>query len=120
MPGADILAVAVAYDELGTVSAIRRTLGYYAGGDRMVVLLHPADCGRRAIGHFHLFHDSHAEGFWREALICCGTGKPPGRNASRCGRILRQVAKEPGAGYPAPLPVHRPDRENSPGPLEFL
>ncbi|MCJ1902896.1 MULTISPECIES: hypothetical protein [Paracoccus] len=77
MPGADILAVAVADDELGTLSAIRRTLGYYTGAERTVALLHPADCGRRAIIHFHLSHDSHAEGFWREALIWLRDGQNP-------------------------------------------
>ena len=75
--GADILAVAVADDELGTLPAIRRTLGYYTGAKRLVALLHPADYGRQAIGHFNLFHDSHAQGFWRETLIWLREGRNP-------------------------------------------
>lgn len=75
--GADILAVAVADDELGTLPAIRRTLGYYTGAVRTVVLLHPADYGRQVIGHFNLFHDSHAQGFWCETLIWLREGRNP-------------------------------------------
>jgi predicted alpha/beta hydrolase len=75
--GADILAVAVADDELGTLPAIRRTLGYYTGAKRLVALLHPADYGRQAIGHFNLFHDSHAQGLWRETLIWLREGRNP-------------------------------------------
>lgn len=74
---ADILAVAVSDDELGTLPAIRRNLGYYTGADRTAVLLHPADYGRPSIGHFNLFHDSHAEGFWRETLLWLRDGQNP-------------------------------------------
>lgn len=65
---APILAIAVSDDELGTVPAVRRTLGYYRGAERTAVLLRPADYGRQAIGHFNLFHDSHAAGFWVDTL----------------------------------------------------
>src|SRR5690606_17626391 len=74
---APILAVAVSDDELGTVKAIRRTLGYYVGADRTAVLLRPADYGRDAIGHFNLFHDSHAAGFWLDTLIWLRDGCNP-------------------------------------------
>lgn len=74
---ADILAIAVSDDELGTVPAIHRTLGYYSGADRTAVLLHPADYGRHAIGHFNLFHDSHASGFWLDTLIWLRDGSNP-------------------------------------------
>ncbi|SEO20199.1 hypothetical protein SAMN04489859_104424 [Paracoccus alcaliphilus] len=57
--------------------AIRRTLGYYTGAERTTVLLRPADYGRQAIGHFSLFHDSHAQGFWRETLIWLRDGRNP-------------------------------------------
>lgn len=65
---APVLAVAVADDDLGTVPALRRTLGYYSGAARTLVLLRPADYGGEPIGHFRLFHDSHAPGFWRDTL----------------------------------------------------
>ncbi|SEB56214.1 Predicted alpha/beta hydrolase [Rhodobacter sp. 24-YEA-8] len=74
---ADILAVAVSDDELGTLPAIRRTLGYYSGADRSAALLHPADYGRQGIGHFNLFHSSHADGFWRETLDWLREGRNP-------------------------------------------
>ncbi len=65
---APILAVAVADDELGTLPAISRTLAYYKRAERSVAYLTPADYGRETIGHFGLFHDSHAEGFWTDTL----------------------------------------------------
>jgi predicted alpha/beta hydrolase len=74
---APILAVAVSDDELGTLAAIRRTLGYYAGADRTAVLLRPSDYGSDAIGHFGLFHDSHASGFWRDTLPWLRDGRNP-------------------------------------------
>ena len=74
---ARILAVAVSDDEYGTVPAVTRTLAYYAGADRTAVLLHPSDYGRRSIGHFNLFHDSHAQGFWRDTLVWLREGQNP-------------------------------------------
>lgn len=74
---ADILAVAVSDDELGTLPAIGRTLGYYQGARRTAVLLHPADYQRAGIGHFSLFHDSHRNGFWRDTLVWLRDGANP-------------------------------------------
>ncbi len=74
---APILAIAVSDDELGTVPAIRRTLGYYTGAARTAVLLKPSDYGRKAIGHFNLFHDSHAAGFWTDTLLWLREGRHP-------------------------------------------
>jgi predicted alpha/beta hydrolase len=74
---APILAVAVSDDELGTVPAVRRTLGYYIGAQRTAVLLRPADYGRQSIGHFNLFHDSHAVGFWIDTLSWLQDGRNP-------------------------------------------
>jgi predicted alpha/beta hydrolase len=74
---APILAIAVADDELGTVPAIRRTLDYYAGATRTTVLLKPTDYGRQSIGHFDLFHDSHAAGFWLDTLLWLQDGLNP-------------------------------------------
>lgn len=74
---APILAVAVSDDELGTVNAIRRTLAYYSQAPRTAVLLHPHDYGRKQIGHFNLFHDSHTDGFWHDTLTWLETGRNP-------------------------------------------
>jgi predicted alpha/beta hydrolase len=74
---APILAVAVSDDELGTVPAIRRTLGYYTGASSTAVLLAPSDYGRKSIGHFNLFHDSHAAGFWTDTLLWLRDGRNP-------------------------------------------
>lgn len=74
---APILAVTTSDDELGTPPAIRRALRYYRGAERAVVLLRPADYGREAIGHFGLFHDSHASGFWRDTLPWLREGRNP-------------------------------------------
>lgn len=74
---APILAVAVSDDELGTVPAVRRTLDYYTGARRAMVLLNPAQFGRDAIGHFGLFHDSHAAGFWTDTLSWLREGRNP-------------------------------------------
>lgn len=65
---APILSVAVEDDELGTIPALRRALRYYQSARRIMVLLRPADYGREALGHFSLFHDSHAAGFWTQTL----------------------------------------------------
>lgn len=74
---APILAVTVSDDELGTEPAIRRTLDYYRGARRTIVRLRPADYGRRTIGHFHLFRDEHADGFWRDTLAWLRHGIDP-------------------------------------------
>jgi predicted alpha/beta hydrolase len=87
---APILAVAVSDDDLGTVPAVRRTLDYYAGSSRTVVLLRPADYARRAIGHFQLFRDEHAGGFWNETLSWLKDGVNPWPD--------RVIARVPAAG----------------------
>ena len=74
---APILAVAVADDELGTAAAVRRTLACYSGARRTAVMLQPSDYGRTAIGHFNLFHDSHASGFWNDSLQWLLHGRNP-------------------------------------------
>lgn len=74
---APILAVGVSDDELGTPAAIRRTLDYYTGAERTAVLLRASDYGRDAIGHFGLFHDSHAGGFWLDTVIWLRDGSNP-------------------------------------------
>ena len=74
---APILAVSITDDELGTVAAIRRALRYYTGAPRTIVLLSPADYERTAIGHFRLFHDSHAGDFWDDTLLWLRDGINP-------------------------------------------
>lgn len=74
---AAILAVSVDDDEFGTVPAVRRGLRYYANAGRTLVRIAPADYGRDAIGHFQLFHDSHAAGFWIDTLIWLRDGRNP-------------------------------------------
>jgi len=74
---AEILAVSVSDDAYGTVPAVTRALGYATGADRTVVRLHPSDYGRQSIGHFHMFHDSHREGFWRDTLLWLRDGQNP-------------------------------------------
>lgn len=74
---APILAVVVADDELGTIPAIRRALHYYQGAQRTVAMLRPTDYGREALGHFSLFHDSHAAGFWTDTLHWLREGQNP-------------------------------------------
>lgn len=78
--GASILAVTVSDDALGTLAAARRTLRYYAGAERTLVHLSPADCGRDAIGHFNLFHDMHASGFWLDTILWLRDGINPWPN----------------------------------------
>lgn len=74
---APILAIAVSDDELGTPAAIRRTLACYSGAARTAVKLRPSDYGRDAIGHFGLFRDSHAAGFWPDTLTWLRDGRNP-------------------------------------------
>jgi predicted alpha/beta hydrolase len=74
---APILAVVVADDDIGTSSAIRRTLHYYRQAPSSMVLLSPSDYGRKAIGHFDLFHDRHAAGFWADSLTWLVKGQNP-------------------------------------------
>ncbi len=74
---APILAVSLSDDEFGTVPAIRRTLRYYTGAPRTAVALQPADYGLSRIGHFDLFHDRHASGFWLDTLLWLRDGHNP-------------------------------------------
>jgi predicted alpha/beta hydrolase len=74
---APILAVAMSDDELGTIPAVRRALAYYTGAQRTMVLLKPQDYAHTVIGHFGLFHDSHAAGFWRDTLQWLRDGRNP-------------------------------------------
>lgn len=74
---ADILAITLSDDELGTPQAVARTLNLYAGARRQQVLLAPKDLGYQRIGHFDLFHNRHAAGFWMDSLIWLRDGLNP-------------------------------------------
>lgn len=98
--GAPILAVTVSDDELGTLAAARRALRCYAGADRTLVHLSPADCGRDAVGHFNLFHDMHAAGFWLDTILWLRDGLNPWPN-----RVV--ALKMPPRHDPPTLPTAR-------------
>ena len=66
---APILAISMTDDELGTETALRRTLSYYPGSPRRIALLEPATFGQPSIGHFALFHARYAETFWPGTLL---------------------------------------------------
>lgn len=74
---APILAVAVSDDELGTVRAVKRALAYFSGATISEAFLSPQDLGLERIGHFDLFHDRHASGFWLDTLLWLRDGKNP-------------------------------------------
>jgi predicted alpha/beta hydrolase len=74
---APILAVTVSDDEFATPRAVRRALDYYRGAERSEALLTPADLGMETVGHFGLFHDRHASGFWLDTLLWLRDGINP-------------------------------------------
>ncbi|MEG9501951.1 MAG: alpha/beta fold hydrolase [Methylorubrum extorquens] len=76
--GAPILAVGTTDDEFGTLSAIRRGLGYYTSSPRTQVQLTPAALSATTIiGHFSLFHPSRSGTFWTSALDWLRDGRNP-------------------------------------------
>lgn len=74
---ADILAIAVADDEIGTVPAVNRALRYYDNAKPAGVILSPADFGLDRIGHFGLFHKRHEADFWLDSLLWLRDGINP-------------------------------------------
>ncbi len=74
---ADILAIGVADDDIGTRQAIRRALQYYRNAKPVEVALSPADLGLDRIGHFSLFHKRHATDFWLDSLLWLRDGINP-------------------------------------------
>jgi predicted alpha/beta hydrolase len=74
---ADILAIGLMDDEIGTPKAIRRALTYYENANPVEVALSPADLGLDHIGHFSLFHKRHAAGFWLDGLLWLRDGTNP-------------------------------------------
>jgi predicted alpha/beta hydrolase len=74
---APILAIGLSDDELGTAAAIGRALAYYRGASSTQILLTPDDLGYDAIGHFGLFHNRHAAGFWLDTVLWLRDGMNP-------------------------------------------
>ena len=74
---APILAVSVSDDPFATMPAMDRSLSYFSGAKATKVMLHPADLDAEAIGHFDLFHDRHAAGFWLDTLLWLRDGINP-------------------------------------------
>ncbi|WP_442582318.1 alpha/beta hydrolase family protein [Mesorhizobium sp. ASY16-5R] len=94
---APILAVTVSDDEFATPRAVRRALDYYRGAARSEALLTPADLGMETVGHFGLFHDRHASGFWLDTLMWLRDGINPW-----AGRGFDSIPRgDDGAEHPA-------------------
>ncbi len=74
---ADVLAIGVTDDEVGTEAAILRALRYYKNARPVEVALSPADLGLERIGHFSLFHKRHAADFWLDTLLWLRDGVNP-------------------------------------------
>ena len=74
---ASVLAIACSDDPLATRRAIRRGLSYYTAAEAQKVMLEPTDLSCARIGHFDLFHDRHAAGFWLDTLLWLRDGINP-------------------------------------------
>ncbi|GAA1878941.1 alpha/beta fold hydrolase [Paeniglutamicibacter psychrophenolicus] len=74
---APILAVAPTDDPYATASAMARALACTPRAPAGTHHLEPGDYGREGIGHFGLFHDSHADTFWRQSLSWLEHGIDP-------------------------------------------
>ncbi|WP_117192910.1 alpha/beta hydrolase family protein [Rhizobium terrae] len=74
---APILAVSVSDDPFATKPAMTRSLDYYSGAEAIKVMLEPADLAVEKVGHFDLFHDRHASGFWLDTLLWLRDGINP-------------------------------------------
>lgn len=74
---APILAVSLTDDPFATRKAVCRALSYYGSATHSKVMLEPADFGKSDIGHFGLFHDRHAAGFWLDTLLWLRDGINP-------------------------------------------
>jgi predicted alpha/beta hydrolase len=74
---APILAIGMSDDPIGTPAAISRGLSYYRNADARQVTITPGDLGLEAVGHFSLFHQRHASGFWLDTLLWLRDGINP-------------------------------------------
>ncbi len=89
---APILALAASDDEYATETALRRTLAYYPGSARRLVVLTPAHLDLDRLGHFSLFHRRHVAKFWPLTLRWLGKGKDPWPQTST---IIRDPVRAP-------------------------
>lgn len=69
------LALSVADDEFGTVSAVQRLLRYYRGSPATHLHLAPAAVGHRQIGHFAFFHARFEQDLWQIPLEWLRAGR---------------------------------------------
>lgn len=74
---APILAISTSDDPFATAEAVSRGLDYYSGAEPQKVMLEPQDLGQEQVGHFDLFHDRHAGGFWLDTLLWLRDGINP-------------------------------------------
>lgn len=74
---APILALSATDDPYASGRAMERALAYTPHAESVARRLEPRDYGHDAIGHFGLFHDSHADTFWRQALSWLEHGVDP-------------------------------------------
>lgn len=74
---APMLAIGLEDDGFGTVDAIERLAGYYAGSDVTHLRIAPRDIGVDAIGHFAFFHNRFTDTLWPVALYWLQHGALP-------------------------------------------
>lgn len=74
---APVLAIGCSDDPLAPRQAINRGLSYYTAAQITKVMLAPADLSCASVGHFGLFHDRHAAGFWLDTLLWLRDGINP-------------------------------------------
>ncbi len=83
---APILAIAMTDDEYATEAALLRTLAYYPGSDRRLVILPPEALASASVGHFSLFHSRYAATFWPLSMRWLRDGENPWPDATRLPR----------------------------------
>lgn len=74
---APTLAWSISDDEFGTPAAVTRLLNYYAGSDRTLLSLSPAQLHLQHIGHFSFFHDRFSSSLWPQTLQWLTAGSVP-------------------------------------------
>jgi predicted alpha/beta hydrolase len=74
---APMLAIGIDDDAFGTVAAIERLVGYYAGSHVTHLRIAPADISVDAIGHFAFFHSRFTDTLWPVALYWLQHGVLP-------------------------------------------
>lgn len=80
---APVLAVSFNDDNYGSRAALTRTLAYYTGAERQLVMLDPADVGETEVGHFQPFHARLAGRLWPGFLQWLRHGVSPWQSVAR-------------------------------------